>query len=1371
MHAPLSVITLNSSTGVHKGTNSSRCGREGDGMKVRNIKDSSSLYADTSVKTAKRYYSEGRFYGIEQFILLHYRPKCSNESRKKHCNHYCSGRDATEDELNLSFLPIQNADIICISSISDTIKSLDLSHCKYIGDVGVKYLRVLKGLTKLNLSGCSRITDVSCRVLKENLNRLEEVDLSGCNVSDRGIIEVLEGCLYLESISIRNNSSFTDRGLEAIQTNVTLMKLLRSLDFAGCREFSNEGLIRLLENEGGVIRNLDLSRCSQIDLGLIGFRRNHSSTNCRVLKLNGLVGICDSTMAWLAEGCGRLQVLDLSDCCTVSDSSLSYLSQGCNRLKTLTLNRCRKLTDEGLSNFIHTAGHHLQSISLRNCAQVTDKTAFEIGKYCQKLKFLDIFGVPKVSDRGLAKIARCCRWLEEVNFSADINALDSSRTARVPRIGKDGVEALGRYCRELKSIKCRGAVKVETVGVISLSFKCHKLATLSLKYCYQVTNDALIALAKHCHLITDIDLGGCIKISDVGIISLSQGCPDLQNVDLLGLMHITDRCLLALGFGCRKLTRLVLRSCEKVTDAGIVCLIKHCRMLLELDLGNIGGVTDASVNKISSYSLLLRSANFNATEVSLRKVFELDEVLPFASKLPAKLQLRPVQKSIEEFNQYAKYHKHLTLHQTNLSKCLRGFVRRRKFTRLRNEAVMSSIIIQKSFRGYISRRNWRSSRESLSLLYISTLVFTFRYRKMKRIQLAGCQLIQRRVRVFLARIHYQNLKIRERRDKESLKEKLAREREILKKEREREFVKLERGVVHSCATGLVNMIFRHCFSRLKWHYFYGTLLEHYRLKIEVSACLSIQSWWARMLCFVRSRRARDAVIMIQAFGRRFLARLKFLKRFRIYFSSRNHAVIQIQCWWLDKVHWQRIFKQIIGKEQHHRMLYERKLAAKQASIKKWQSLKDKAVSRVIFSEKHFIIKRMFHRRREIVKIQSLWRSYLALLALEDKRKQLQNWKFFFRLVFLRRRVQNAIVIQRSVLHFLWKKERICAVVKIQCAFRTYHSIISFQQMLLNLKNISVQKIQRCFWIYCGRCYRKCMRAALEQSTRMIQKAYRRHQALNTAHYRRRKELAMAICEKEKVKKELVWRRHEQRLRDLFASRDNRAAAAIQRSYRSHLNQVREERKAILLVREEDQKRQTEEDRRNRVIEKKRAKDSLLRSKLRKALETARQIVYWKSERIENDANTGQSHCDHGLGSFTKIKNVSPLKRKNEKVTVDSLKQRKWFNIRLERTMYRFGMDPIDILRLHDTSFAGLDFLGEDSVDVVDFFEFIGEPCSKFSTWLLSCAHLDGKTSINFTEYTNLVALVCLMGRDDLLRLLFCSVDEEKKTFFIERTMD
>lgn len=258
MPTPLSMITLNSSPGALSGMKISGCRQENDVTKVRNVKDVSSSSNVTSGKGGKRYYSEGRFYGIEQFVLFHCRPDIVNKDGKLDHNCYHLGRDATEDEvgcllllfckkydwtlmssrcifsrqylqLNLSFLPVQNTDLIHIASISDSLRSLDLSHCRYVGDMGIKYLHVLKGLTKLKLSGCSKVTDASCRVLRENLNRLKELDLSDCNVSDRGIIEVLEGCLYLESISIRNNSSFTDKGLEAIQTNMTLMKLLHSL--------------------------------------------------------------------------------------------------------------------------------------------------------------------------------------------------------------------------------------------------------------------------------------------------------------------------------------------------------------------------------------------------------------------------------------------------------------------------------------------------------------------------------------------------------------------------------------------------------------------------------------------------------------------------------------------------------------------------------------------------------------------------------------------------------------------------------------------------------------------------------------------------------------------------------------------------------------------------------------------------------------------------------------------------------------------------------------------------------------------------------------------------------------------------------------
>ena len=543
--------------------------------------------------------------------------------------------------------------MVVISSKSKSLVSLNLSFCPGIGDSAIEKLNNMKKLTKLNLAGCAQVTDRSCDVFKLNLNLLRSLDISESSVTDTGIIKILEGCLYLESLYLTNVANLGNGGLKAIQCNISLMKLLSCLNLAGCTRFSNESLISLLEHGGSVITKLDLSRCVQIDLGLIGFRRNFTSTSCLVLKLHGLTGICDATMSWLAEGCKKLQHLDLSSCRLITDSSLGYLARGCTNLKEINLSKCFEITDIGLSSFISVAGRQLKTIILRNCGEITDTSIVTIAKICEKLGSLDIFGVPQVSDLGLENVAKRCRYLTFLDFSSDINSLNSSRKARVPQIGSAGVASLGQHCSKLTSLRCKGAAKLDSRGLIGLSKKCHNLHTLSFRYCYKLENDAIIALANQCHSIVNFDIGCCTKITDPGIIAISKGCHEIEQLNLHGLRHLTDRSILSLSRGCCKLRTLILSGCERLTDTGVCGIIERCQYITELDLNDVGNITDVTVNKMSKCNLL-RCVDLSFTESSHQSILKLSHSLPFAIKSPAKMLLQPTHSQLHGYMQFVK---------------------------------------------------------------------------------------------------------------------------------------------------------------------------------------------------------------------------------------------------------------------------------------------------------------------------------------------------------------------------------------------------------------------------------------------------------------------------------------------------------------------------------------------------------------------------------------------------------------------------------------------------------------------------------------------------------------------------------------------
>ena len=160
--------------------------------------------------------------------------------------------------------------------------------------------------------------------------------------------------------------------------------------------------------------------------------------------------------------------------------------------------------------------------------------------HSQSLKDLNLFGVPHVSNNGLNRIAQCCRALNSLNFSADINSLDTSTKARVPHIGGEGMQALGSYSKYLTEIKCSGAARVNDIGICDLTAGCKMLTHLHLRYCYQLTDVAMTAIATNCPNLLSIDVGSCVMISDASVSKLATRCPELQSIDFLGLRKVTD---------------------------------------------------------------------------------------------------------------------------------------------------------------------------------------------------------------------------------------------------------------------------------------------------------------------------------------------------------------------------------------------------------------------------------------------------------------------------------------------------------------------------------------------------------------------------------------------------------------------------------------------------------------------------------------------------------------------------------------------------------------------------------------------------------------------------------------------------------------
>ncbi|XP_037955145.1 dynein regulatory complex subunit 6 [Teleopsis dalmanni] len=115
----------------------------------------------------------------------------------------------------------------------------------------------LKGLRSLNLSGCTKITDVS---LKYGLKLLELqcLILSNCQqISIVGMEALVLNCPSIQELNLSNCYCINDKSLQVITTKLTR---LRSLNISGCSQLTDHSLDAILIN-CKCLHTLSVHRC------------------------------------------------------------------------------------------------------------------------------------------------------------------------------------------------------------------------------------------------------------------------------------------------------------------------------------------------------------------------------------------------------------------------------------------------------------------------------------------------------------------------------------------------------------------------------------------------------------------------------------------------------------------------------------------------------------------------------------------------------------------------------------------------------------------------------------------------------------------------------------------------------------------------------------------------------------------------------------------------------------------------------------------------------------------------------------------------------------------------------------------------------
>lgn len=254
--------------------------------------------------------------------------------------------------LNIASCDVTDCSLEAIGEGCKNLKHIDISNCNKIRPSGIESLarnctnlvsfisvacreltindETLKKLgtschklKKINLNGCSAITDVGVKYLADNCHQLIYCCFSKCfAITDQALISLGQGCEQLKTLGLIGCHQLTDYGFQALTKNC---KLLENLDLEDCVLITDQTLFYLTNNCLN-LKRLALSHCDNItDEGIkyIGTSQK-SSESIQYLELDNCSQLTDSAIDHLVS-CKQLKRLDIYDNSRISRQATKKL--------------------------------------------------------------------------------------------------------------------------------------------------------------------------------------------------------------------------------------------------------------------------------------------------------------------------------------------------------------------------------------------------------------------------------------------------------------------------------------------------------------------------------------------------------------------------------------------------------------------------------------------------------------------------------------------------------------------------------------------------------------------------------------------------------------------------------------------------------------------------------------------------------------------------------------------------------------------------------------------------------------------------------------------------------------------------------------
>ncbi|CAG7975546.1 unnamed protein product [Penicillium nalgiovense] len=325
------------------------------------------------------------------------------------------------------------------------------------------------------------------------------------------------------------------------------------------------------------------------------------------------------------------------------------ISDLCRNVVKFSLEGCR-INKASIYSFL-LRNSRLEYINLSGLPSVTNSAMKVIARSCPQLETLNVSWCNHVDTTGLLRIVQSCERLKDLRASEIRGFKDEKFTLALFK--RNTLDRLIMSRTDLTDNSLKMLIHGENPNMDILTDRPivppRKFRHLDLHQCPEVSDDGLKSLAHNVPDLEGLQISQCSDLTDESVMDVISTTPKLSHLELEDLENLTNITLVQLAESpcARNLEHLNISYCESLSDTGMLRVMKNCPKLQSVEMDNTR-VSDLTLMEASfrirrrGYSdelpkVGLRLMIFdcaNVTWAGVREVLSSNAYIPRASRKP-----------------------------------------------------------------------------------------------------------------------------------------------------------------------------------------------------------------------------------------------------------------------------------------------------------------------------------------------------------------------------------------------------------------------------------------------------------------------------------------------------------------------------------------------------------------------------------------------------------------------------------------------------------------------------------------------------------------------------------------------------------------